>query len=106
MAARQKNLMRMMSIPPRRPIVRLVRSRNLAISVTGRPGKIKQKAASIPQFLEHPPCRISPGGYGLFLYVFLSLSLVDARVNSAVRIRCRPTTGHSIMPVKPPAKPT
>jgi hypothetical protein len=55
--------------------------------------------------LKCEPCRIRPGGHSLFLYVFVSLSLVDARIKSAVRITCRTTAGHSSIPLKPPAKP-
>jgi hypothetical protein len=64
-------------------------------------------ATPAPRYgLKCEPCPIRPGGHGLFLYLFVSLSFVDARVKSAVRITCKNTAGHSSTPVKPPAKPT
>jgi len=40
------------------------------------------------------------------LYVFISLYLIEARIKNPVMIRCKMTTGHRRIPVKPPAQPT
>jgi hypothetical protein len=95
-----------------RPLVQFMWLFGLALSLLRRVSNVTlvtqdRWATPAPRYgLKCEPCRIRPGGHGLFLYVFVSLSLVDARIKSAVRIMCRMTAGHSSIPLKPPAKPT
>jgi len=91
---------------------RFMRLFGATLSLLGRTSNVTlvtgyRWATPAPRYgLKCEPCRIRPGGHSLFLYVFVSLSLVTARIKSAVRIACRTTAGHRSIPVKPPEKPT
>ena len=62
----------------------VVNRRNLkTVWVDGTIAKTRIVSAKTRQFVQ-------------FLYVFVSAPLIDARVKSAVRIKCTTTTGHML----------